>query len=88
MFLGENCMFLGEKCIFFGENAWISENQEGFALEKSVKYPQYILQNRILKNSINSIRMNMNLLSFLMKIFSCNGSVSLINVPVIEPTGF
>ena len=49
MFLGENCMFLGEKCIFFGENAWISENQEGFALEKSVKYPQYILQNRILK---------------------------------------
>ena len=36
MFLGKNCMFLGEKCIFFGENAWISENQEGFALENAL----------------------------------------------------
>ena len=38
MFLGENCMFLGEKCIFFGENAWISENQEGFALENALNF--------------------------------------------------
>ena len=35
---GENCMFLGEKCIFFGENAWISENQEGFALENALNF--------------------------------------------------
>ena len=42
MFLGENCMFLGEKCIFFGENAWISENQEGFALENALNFRIYI----------------------------------------------
>ena len=42
MFLGENCMFLGEKCIFFGENAWISENQEGFALENALNFRVYI----------------------------------------------
>ena len=39
---GENCMFLGEKCIFFGENAWISENQEGFALENALNFRIYI----------------------------------------------
>ena len=35
-------MFLGEKCIFFGENAWISENQEGFALENALNFRIYI----------------------------------------------
>ena len=35
-------MFLGEKCIFFGENAWILENQEGFALENALNFRIYI----------------------------------------------
>ena len=34
--------FLGEKCIFFGENAWISENQEGFALENALNFRIHI----------------------------------------------
>ena len=49
MFLGKNCMFLGEKCIFFGENAWISENQEGFALENALNFCIYI--KNAIKNS-------------------------------------
>ena len=31
-----------EKCIFYGENAWISENQEGFALENALNFRIYI----------------------------------------------
>ena len=44
-------MFLGEKCIFFGENAWISENQEGFALENALNFRIYIY----IKNAIKYI---------------------------------
>ena len=56
MFLRENCMFLGEKCIFFGENAWISENQEGFALENVLNFRIYIYKITVLRTVLTDFK--------------------------------